>query len=192
MPADPETGVEIGVHAVYPDDAYSAKRLGTYLGALEDAWGVCLSLGALRVSEEGWEPPDSWSEIDTRDADLYSWPAIGPDLLPVRLRGAPEPMDLAFDVHGGKGFAALVYGCHLLVEVMRSPERISSWLPRLVDRWRPDPRYGEAEGHIFVTMLLALVTELTSIAAPEQVGAIGAGGTPEEIVRSRLSVPSSE
>ena len=66
VPADPETGVEIGVHAVYPDDAYSAKRLGTYLGALEDAWGVCLSLGALRVSEEGWEPPDSWSEIDTQ------------------------------------------------------------------------------------------------------------------------------
>jgi hypothetical protein len=101
-------------------------------------------------------------------------------------------MDLAFGVHGGKGFAALVYGCHLLVEVMRNPKRISSWLPRLVDRWRPDLGHGEAEGHIFVTALLALVTELMSIAPPERVEAIGAGGTPEEIVRSRLSVPSSE
>jgi hypothetical protein len=145
------------------------------------------------VSEEGWEPPDSWSEIDTPDADLYSWPAIGPDLLPVRLRGAPEPLDLAFDVHGGAGFAALVYGCHLLVEVMRNPKRISSWLPRLVDRWHPNViRFGEAEGHIFVTALLSLVTELKSIAPPERVDAIGAGGTPEEIVRSRFSVPSSE
>ena len=89
VPADPETGVEIGVHAVYPDDAYSAKRLGTYLGALEDAWGVCLSLGALRVSEEGWEPPDSWSEIDTPDADRLEGDPVRPPGL--RDRGGVDP-----------------------------------------------------------------------------------------------------
>jgi hypothetical protein len=42
-------------------------------------------------------------------------------------------MDIGL-AHGGTAIM-VVYAIHLLVRVMRDPERIGAWLPRLVTSW---------------------------------------------------------
>jgi hypothetical protein len=58
-----------------------------------------------------------------------------PSLTVSRLR-VESPMDLTLAVIQGGGTTAVVaYSVHLLVHVMRDPQRVGGWLPRLVAGW---------------------------------------------------------
>lgn len=109
-----------------------------------------------------------------------------------------SPMELTLAVVHGTGVSALVaYGVHLLVHVMRDPERIAAWLPRLVAGWhkgmteaeqaRLNHREAEAERKRRRAIedasgrLIAAAEKIKDLPADEAT-AIGAGETPDDIV----------
>jgi hypothetical protein len=122
----PETTL-IGLHALYPDASYGLSRLGVYLRTFDDAWRMCNWLALYRFTgrgDFGLGPPLSKAEIDQ---------APRTSLAIARLQ-IESPMDLAVVAQGGVTLVA-AYSVHLLAQVLRHPDQIGTWLPRLVASW---------------------------------------------------------
>jgi hypothetical protein len=109
-----------------------------------------------------------------------------------------SPMELTLAVIHGTGVTGLVaYSVHLLVHVMRDPERVGAWLPRLVAGWhkgmteveeaRQDHADAESERkrrraiEDASNRMIAAAEKIKELPAAEAT-AIGAGDTPDDIV----------
>jgi hypothetical protein len=99
-------------------------------------------------------------------------------------------MDITLLVQGG---AAVMYAVHIFVRVMRDPQNVGAWLPRLVAGWRTGRREAEEAKQALEQLEAnqnAAVTALTDTAEqlarmmPRQVEAIGAGDPPVEIIEA--------
>jgi hypothetical protein len=138
------------------------------------------------------------AEMAKIDARLLESKRLNSISLTVSQLSIESPMELTLAVVHGTGVSALVaYGVHLLVHVMRDPERVGAWLPRLVAGWhkgmaevehaRLNHREAEAERKRRRAIedasdrLMAAVEKIKDLPAA-QATAIGAGDTPDDIV----------
>jgi hypothetical protein len=145
---------------------------------------------------------DSNAQLDSEMAKIRSrlleaW-GRSPVLLAISRLRIESPMELAVAVVQTGGPTALaVYSVHLLVHVIRDPERIGAWLPRLVAGWhmgkaeaeRARLDYAESLAELKKQRaiedasgrLIAAAEKIKELPAAE-VTAIGAGDTPDDIV----------
>jgi hypothetical protein len=163
--ADRESG--IGVHAVYPHLSYDMDLMHRYFAALNDVWDACFRLVHHRYQGESSRPSlrdrlqNSAEKLrhnqlivsdPTSDPSEPRLSAVPPQTRspwpPTRLRvhrlSIGSPMVITFAVEGG---AAVVvsYSAYLFAQVLRSPETIGAWLPRLVAGWHQGWRQAESE-----------------------------------------------
>jgi hypothetical protein len=111
----------VGIRAVYEDRGYGVGLLGQYFTRLNDAWGVCMELAAIRSGQQ-----ISTSEIET----VSQW-----NLEVFQLR-IESPMEITLAVvQGGGVLGVTAYSIHLLRQVLHDGEHIGLWLPRLVRSW---------------------------------------------------------
>jgi hypothetical protein len=116
-----------------------------------------------------------------------------------RLR-AESPMDLSIAIQGGAAAGIGIYALHLLSAVIRHPENVGAWLPRLLAGWRKGMSEAmEAKGLRFEPSEAeqsaadtppAAVREILRarpkirLLKPDDVDAAGAGETPEDITEA--------
>jgi hypothetical protein len=100
-------------------------------------------------------------------------------------------MDITLLVQGS---AAVMYAVHIFVRVMRNPQSVGAWLPRLVAGWHTGQREAEeakqARKRFEVNQKAAVIrltntaVQVSTILTPRQVEAIGAGDPPAEIIEA--------
>jgi hypothetical protein len=183
----------MGLHAVYPDRHYGISTLGEYFPRFDDMWWACNGVALYRFIGE---------QRSTRLINLtyFEKSLLGP-LQITRLR-IDSPMDLAVVAQGGLAVVT-AYSIHLFVRVLRDPERVGAWLPRLVAGWHKgwgeaanakkarnfggadDARVWaeiDAKGNERIRALIKTNGRLVSTGLkPETVTALGAGEPPEEL-----------
>lgn len=220
--ADTDLGTGLGVHVVYPSLVYEVHRMSEYFAALGAVWDSCLQLALLRYrrrsASRALTEAEPWLESQRRAPDVT-------ELDPIRLGQLTQrwekdataritfrvhrlhiasPMEITFAVEGGVA-AVAVYTAFLTARVLRDPERIGAWLPRLVAGWhqgmqeaerrklerravdqeQPDEAMSERR----VVEQLPQVRELIKASSrvsqlhmhPEEVSVIGAHEAPEDL-----------
>lgn len=223
---DREQSVLTGIHAVYEDRRYDVGLLGSYFRALRDAWRACLELATHRdflpdaasgfdessyVAEQIWlmetlnrgkDRHIFWdAQIDrpATEASRY-WERDWRDSISLEISQLhiESPMEITLAVVQGGGAAGIVaYSIHLLVHVMRDPERVGAWLPRLVAGWhkgmteaeqaRQEHRDAEQERkqeeaiEKASTQIVVAGKTLKKLPATE-VTALGAGEPPDDFI----------
>lgn len=183
----PEDVTVMGVHLIYPDAEYTVGQVGDHFVTLSQIWDVCQSLAVYKVLG-GLE--------DLRSAPIR----LDFDLIPlqiIRLRIASPMEFVATAAGGGITIAFTGYALHLVARVLRYPEAIGAWIPRLVAGWQLG--WGEAADarrarHI-TEREARRVTDLDTTATlsqlagqleisrmrPNVVEIMGAGDTPEDL-----------
>jgi hypothetical protein len=107
-----------------------------------------------------------------------------------------SPLDISLAVQGG-ALTIVVYGMHILVHVMKDPERVGAWLPRVVKGFRigmqeatraKQPPQSSLSEEEHMQVLTSSVAEIQDMAQegleglhPDLVETEGAGDTPEDI-----------
>jgi hypothetical protein len=198
-------------HVVTSEAINQLRATSAYAGALED----------LREYAEQLEKKLKSTVTQRKRRDLWHrLEVVRAELLRLRLLTSPErtsvtelqplekleifhlriesPMEVTLAVvQGGGVMAAVAYSVHLLVHVMRDPERVGGWLPRVVAGWhkgmtdveqaRQDHAEAETERKRRRAVdnpserLIAAAENLKELPADEAT-AIGAGETPDDIV----------
>lgn len=179
----------VGFHAIYRDRSYSVKDLGHYLVLVAEAWHRCNGLGVFRLlGEEEFRPVEP--QPDLRNLIIAS-------LEITRLR-IESPMDLVTSAQGGSVAVLTAYSIHVLVRVLRHPEQIGAWVPRLVAGWELGWREAanarmarhtieREEKKVKNVEAVTAAVEIGDLLAatgikPEAVTVFGAGEPPEELV----------
>jgi hypothetical protein len=124
-------GTEISIRAVYQQPVYSVDLMNRYFAAINLAWLACVGLD--RYRHFGAWLPSVGSPRSDADAVRGRRPAWLPSLYVQRLN-INSPMEITFAVEGGVA-AIGVYATYLLARVLKSPESVGAWLPRLVAGW---------------------------------------------------------
>jgi hypothetical protein len=149
------------IHVTYADATYTVLGLGRYLTSIDEAWRVVLRLAIYRTDvshagEANWrlgrgrvqyeDVPDvpAVEEEALIPHDPEWSPRSGEAFLRLR-RPLPQlkveriqlnsPLDITLALEAAGGTGVTVYAMYLLSAVLRDPERIGGWLPRLAAGW---------------------------------------------------------
>ena len=175
----------MGLHAIYPDRRYGIALVGDYLMVFDETWLKCNSLTYQRFAGH-----EAFGLIEPVGLDK---PLGFANLGFARLH-IESPMDLTVVAQGGWA-AVTAYAIHLFVRILRNPESVGAWLPRLVAGWhqgwqeagetkrtrkvvaRDLTRTEEVVGALIEGTERLASTELK----PNKVTALGAGEPPEDL-----------
>jgi hypothetical protein len=154
------------LQAVYPEAVYEVGMLGWHFAAVHAAWPHLLVLAILRTHEDedpearvtkilrlldraldpthGEPPPVDETIGDLAERELTVLRA--PQLTFQRIK-LDSPLEITVAAAGTTG--VVIYALHLLCALLRDPERIAGWLPRLVTGWHKARRDAEMarQGH---------------------------------------------
>jgi hypothetical protein len=212
------------LHLRYEEATYSVNKLSRYFTTLDDAWPICRTLAICRLGEapsgipavrpdqvlaipDAAEFPATTSPTDPTEAravDLLSALRASVEAAKVR-RGARQaliveylhlnsPLEITLAAAGSAGLT--LYALYLLSAVLRDPERIGSWLPRLTAGWHKGWREAEKERRLRqddlqmiektvedqVPKLIAISENLADMKAAD-VTVLGDSETPEDIAK---------
>jgi hypothetical protein len=206
------------IDAVYEDATYDIRKLGTHLTTVDAAWDEVLILATFRNGLQGAlayfgeadrpiyvsEEDTSWFTDMVTAGRMRGWHEdMARDLqfepprpLMVERVHLNSPLEITLAAAGSTGVT--IYALHLLSVVLRHPDSIGGWLPRLAAGWyrarheaeqaRLDYRRESQREKVFDTVLIDHTSKLTDIAAnlPDlQASEVrvtgGTGGVPEEI-----------
>jgi hypothetical protein len=113
------------VHVVYPDATYDLGNLGAYFMTVDELWSTVFVLADLRTA------------LRPTDAARY----LADGRLAFERIKLNSPLEITLAAAGSTG--VIVYALHLLRAVLRDPERIGAWLPRLAVGWHRARREAE-------------------------------------------------
>jgi hypothetical protein len=149
--AETRRGMGVSIRAVYPHLSYEIYLMSRYFRTFASLWNSCLALidyrygvpfpGRDPFTGRGVEPHPESSESSESSMWIPSQKGVR---FVVHQMSIGSPMEITFVVEGG----ALVigaYSAYLFARVLRSPESIGSWLPRLVAGWHQGWREAESE-----------------------------------------------
>jgi hypothetical protein len=131
----------ISVYVLYPHLYYDIDRMRAYFAAIAAVWRS--SEGVTYYLSTGERLP-TVRVPDTRRS--YDDPDPRPEQLTLRVHRLTinSPMEITFAVEGG-AVAIATYTTYLFARVLRSPEQIGSWLPRLAAGWHQGMRQAEIQ-----------------------------------------------
>lgn len=132
-------GAEVQIHAVYIRLAYDVELMQSYFGAVDQAWRSSLALAYYLAS--GLLPLGVEQRMGDHDMIV---PEQRPSRLYVQRLSISSPMEITFGVEGGV-VAGIAYATYVFVRVLRSPESIGAWLPRLLAGWHQGMREVEEQ-----------------------------------------------
>lgn len=144
------------IHVSYGEESYSVGSLGSYFMSINGAFRLVLQLVNYRAANPSEELPLSFSEepppldpVPTADVEspeagglftplariktprwTHSFPGQSPWLKVERIQ-LNSPLDITLAIEAAGTTGVTVYAMHLLSAVLRHPERIGGWLPRL-------------------------------------------------------------
>lgn len=144
--ADTRRGTGIGIHAVYPDLSYDIDLMRDYFATFAAVWRSCFGLAHYRYTGETLEPDEFpqasvWPSPRTGDEPIRR---LRPPRLRVHRLSIHSPMEITFAVEGGAAVIA-AYTAYLFARVLRSPENLGAWVPRLVAGWHQGWREAETQ-----------------------------------------------
>jgi hypothetical protein len=206
------------LHVRYGDATYDVRKLSRYFATVEDAWLIVYTLAICRIEEapsalaithRGFEDDDVEVPATSGSADdpidvvhlmdalraSFRHTQVRRDLqqpLIVKYLHLNSPLEITLAAAGSTGVT--IYALYLLSAVLRDPERIGSWLPRLTAGWHNGWREAETarlsrrnELKMIrlivddqVLRLLALSEDLANLKAVD-VSVLGDSDTPEDI-----------
>jgi hypothetical protein len=122
------------IHLTYPDKIYEVGQLGQYFTSVDEAWRLIARLAILGPNNTGGETWGRRLEQAEVEGFMVDSEIESPRLMFERIRlSSPLEISLAIEAVGGTGIT--IYALHLLSAVLRDPERIGGWLPRLAAGW---------------------------------------------------------
>lgn len=130
-------GAEVQIHAVYLRLAYDVELMQSYFAAIDLAWRSTLALayylvyGRLALGVEPRMGDHDMLVPEQRASRLY-----------IQRLSIRSPMEITFAIEGSV-VAGTAYAAYLFARVLRSPESIGAWLPRLLAGWHQGMREAE-------------------------------------------------
>jgi hypothetical protein len=118
-----------GLRVLYPDQAYELPAVARHFWIIDGTWQLCRGLADFRIPAPLFGTRQQ--EMAWVQERLGKAPA---DRLVIRQLHVASPMDLSLLVQGGMTGIS-IYALHLLARIMKDPERVSAWLPRLMAGW---------------------------------------------------------
>jgi hypothetical protein len=134
-----ETGVS--VHAIYPYLSYEIEVMPQYFATFAAVWDA-----SLRLINYRYRPVTRRRAVtaDQRVQERVWIPTQQQPELHVHRLGIGSPMEVTFALEGGTAVLG-TYAVYLFARVLRSPEDIGSWLPRVVSGWRRGWKEAQAQ-----------------------------------------------
>ena len=153
------------IHLTYTAATYEVGQLGQYLMCIDEAWGLVIKLATYRTNNPLDEAPTRHGPLPPGMVLMlpapYDDPASveGEDLtargpagslrssrrtssqreslrrLKVERIQLNSPLDITLALETAGSTGVIVYAMYLLGAVLRDPERIGGWLPRLAAGW---------------------------------------------------------
>jgi hypothetical protein len=136
--AETRRGAGVGVQAVYPHLSYDIELMPRYFATSGTIWIACYDL--IHYREHG----ESFAVVQPRRGGEPVIPRQSPPRLRVHRLSIGSPMMITFAVEGGAA-ALASYTAYLFARVLRSPENIGAWLPRLVAGWHQGMQEAEVQ-----------------------------------------------
>jgi hypothetical protein len=193
---DTRRGAGLGIYALYRwRERYGVRLLGDYLVAVDGVWTACDLLAWYR------HPSTRARAVWERARDFPSRPSADPNqaVFYVDEMRIGSPMVITFAVDASIASVA-VYATFLTARVLRDPERIGAWIPRLVAGWhhgmkeaersRSDRGFRAAEQEKAwripgVQELIKASTQLRSLELrPDEVSVIAPDDTPADLAEA--------
>jgi hypothetical protein len=143
--AETHEGVGLGVHVVYPTLSYNVDRMVDYFSSFAAIWRACSRLvhdlyhDDIPYIVDTTRPAIPQPQTRDRSAVLAQLSQLRVHRLSIQ-----SPMEITFAVEGGIAAVAL-YTTALFARVLRHPEQIGAWLPRLVAGWHRGMREADKE-----------------------------------------------
>lgn len=129
-------GTEHSISVMYPDVTYFVGGLGSYFVQIGLAWRLCMDLSSGR-----YEMTSNFSLGGS--ARRSSWSLEESQQLRFARIQLNSPLDITLAIEAAGGTGITIYALHLLSAVLRDPERIGGWLPRLAAGWHNARREAE-------------------------------------------------
>lgn len=125
---------------------------------------------------------ERWREEEVRRTRSQRQP---PEKLEISQLRIESPMEITLAVvQGGGVLGVSVYSIHLLRQILHDPERVGSWLPRLVESWHrgmagaETARYERKQAQLELERAAEVFSKLRVV----EVETIGAGDPPDDLV----------
>jgi len=134
-------GTGLGVHVIYSNLSYNVDQMGQYFLAFADIWHTCCLL-ALRL----YQNEDSPATLPPPRPKSRIGPVTVTHLPRLRVHrlSIQSPMEITFAVEGAIGVVALS-ATRLFARVLRHPEQIGAWLPRVIAGWHQGMREADRQ-----------------------------------------------
>lgn len=135
-----DQGTGLGVHVVYSTLSYDVDRMADYFSAFAAIWQACSELVHRVRYGDATVVIIGSPQTDTKMAGPTDSPRLRVHRLSIQ-----SPMVITFAVDSAGLATVSVYATRLFAKVLRNPEQIGAWLPRVLSAWHREMREADKQ-----------------------------------------------